>query len=39
VDSVSGRRCKVETLQTSGTIKTLKVKYVRKDSVALKTWE
>ena len=39
VDSVNGRRCKVETLRTSGTIKTLKVKYVREGSVARRTWE
>jgi RNase P/RNase MRP subunit POP5 len=39
VDRVAGRRCKVRTLKTSGTIKTLKSKYVPKGSVARKTWE
>ncbi|MGD9962313.1 MAG: Rpp14/Pop5 family protein [Thermoplasmata archaeon] len=39
VDRVAGRPCKVETLKTSGTIKTLKEKYLRKESVARKSWE
>lgn len=39
VDRVAGRPCKVETLRTSGTIKTLKDKYLKEESVARKTWE
>ncbi len=39
VDRVSGRPCKVETLKTSGTIKTLKDKYLKEEAVARKTWE
>ena len=39
VDRVAGRPCKVETLKTSGTIKTLKDRYLRQESVARKTWE
>ena len=39
VDRVAGQACRVETLQTSGTIKTLKERYLRKESVARKTWE
>jgi RNase P/RNase MRP subunit POP5 len=39
VDKVAARSCRVETLQTSGTIKTLKDRYLRKESVARKTWE
>jgi RNase P/RNase MRP subunit POP5 len=39
VDTVAGRPCTVETLRTSGTIKTLKEKYLRKGSAALKNWE
>lgn len=39
VDRIAGRQCRVETLQTSGTIKTLKDRYLRKESVARRTWE
>ncbi len=39
VDRVAGRACRVETLRTSGTIKTLKDRYLRAESVARKTWE
>jgi RNase P/RNase MRP subunit POP5 len=39
VDRVAGRPCKVETLKTSGTIKTLKDRYLKSESVARKTWE
>lgn len=39
VDRVSGRACRVETLRTSGTIKTLKERYLKKDSTARLTWE
>lgn len=39
VDRVGGRPCMVETLSTSGTIKTLKDRYLRKGSVARMTWE
>ncbi len=39
VDRVAGRPCKVETLRTSGTIKTLKDRYLKHESVARKTWE
>ena len=39
VDRVAGRSCKVETMKTSGTIKTLKDKYLRQGSTARKTWE
>lgn len=39
IDRVAGRPCRVETMRTSGTIKTLKEMYLRKGSAALKNWE
>ena len=39
VDSIKGSKCKVVTLKTSGTIKTLKQKYLRGAASKGMSWE